>query len=321
LGGDFVRDLGIITAGSSPVIITGTTPVQLISGITTTGALSFTKSSGTATLTGDMSASSLTMNGAGGTLNLGVGLTHTISGAWTRTAGTIEGNQSTIKFGGAFSGTGGSFNAQSGTVEWNAAGAQTIADLSYNNLIVSGSGVKTVVLSNPVSNDFTIGGSASVSLTSALTVNGILKTTSTGSLTLGALNLISNSTPVTLDGGTFSTGNPTGFNETVGTLKLTNHSTIALGTSVHSLNFAASQGSAWTVGKVLTITGWTGGYNGTSGTNGKVFFGTSSSGLSATQVAQIRFYNGSTYFAATCCQLVRLCPLMLSTFTPDNWYS
>lgn len=255
LSGDFIRDLGIITAGSSPVNITGTAPVQLISGITTTGALSFTKSSGTATLTGDISASSLTMNGVGGTLNLGVGLTHTITGAWTRTAGTIEGNQSTIKFGGAFSGTGGSFNAQSGTVEWNATGAQTIADLSYNNLIVSGSGVKTVVLSNPISNDFTIGGSASVSLATALTVNGILKTTSTGSLTLGALNLISNTTPITLDGGTFSTGNPTGFNETVGTLKVTNHSTIVLGTSVHSLNFAASQGNAWTVGKVLTIWG------------------------------------------------------------------
>jgi hypothetical protein len=299
LGGDFIRDLGTITAGSSPVVITGTAATQNISGFTTTGALSMTKTAGTATITGDISASSLTMNGAGGTLNLGVGEIITISGTWTRTAGTIDGNHSTIRFGAGFSGTGGTFIPASGTVEWYAAGAQTIANISYNNLIVSGSGIKTVVLSNPIANDFTIGGSASVTPTSTLTVNGITKTTTTGTLTLGAANILSNTGSISLDGGTFSTGSTTGNNETVGTLKLTNNATIALGTGVHSLNIAASQSIPWTAAKVLTITGWAGAYNGTSGTAGKIFFGSSASSLTVAQLSQIRFYNGTTYFAAT----------------------
>jgi hypothetical protein len=43
-----------------------------------------------------------------------------------------------------FSGTGGTFTASVGTIEWNGAGAQTLAALSYHNLTLSGSGAKTV---------------------------------------------------------------------------------------------------------------------------------------------------------------------------------
>jgi hypothetical protein len=39
-----------------------------------------TKTGGTATLAGNVNAGALTINGTGGTLNLGTGLTHTISG-------------------------------------------------------------------------------------------------------------------------------------------------------------------------------------------------------------------------------------------------
>jgi len=79
-----------------------------------------------------------------------------------------------------------------------------------------------------------------------------------GVLQYGAANTISNSSAIALDGGTFSTGATTGFSDTVGTLQLTNSSTIALGTGVHTLSFAASNGVSWTPSKTLTITGWDG---------------------------------------------------------------
>jgi len=90
-----------------------------------------------------------------------------------------------------------------------------------------------------------------------------------------------------LAGGTFRTGASTGYAETVGTLTLTDNSTIILGTGAHTLTFAASGGVAWTSAKTLTIFGWTG-TQGVSGTAGKIFFGTSTP-LTPTQLAQIQF--------------------------------
>lgn len=171
-GGNFVNN-GTFNAGSSNITISGTAATQSIGGFTTTGTVSMTKTAGTATLTGDMSAGALTMNGAGGTLNLGTGLTHTVSGTWTRTNGTLNGGSSTLKLGGTVTGTGGAFTASSGTVNYNAAGAQTMALLTYNNLTLSGSGAKTFP-------------------TGTITVNGILSmedtatATVTGTLTYGA---------------------------------------------------------------------------------------------------------------------------------------
>ena len=55
-----------------------------------------TKTGGTATLTGAISAGALTINGSGGTLNLGTGLTHTLTGAVTLTCGTLNGGSSTL---------------------------------------------------------------------------------------------------------------------------------------------------------------------------------------------------------------------------------
>jgi hypothetical protein len=90
-----------------------------------------------------------------------------------------------------------------------------------------------------------------------------------------------------------------GNSETVGTLTLSDNSTIALGTGSHNLNFAVSDGTSWTAGKILTITGWQGAYDGTTGTSGKIFTG-SSAELSTGKKAQIRFTNpgnGSSYTA------------------------
>ncbi len=119
-----------------------------------------------------------------------------------------------------------------------------------------------------------------------------------GTMSLGNANLVNNGSNVNMKGGTFrTTGSGVGNSETVGTLTLSANSTIALGTGVHSLNCAASNGVSWTAGRFLNITGWTGGYNSTTGTAGKIFTG-SSAELSAEKLAQIYFThpsNGNTY--------------------------
>ena len=120
-----------------------------------------------------------------------------------------------------------------------------------------------------------------------------------GTMGLGAANKISDASNVNMKGGTFRTGSGAGNNETVGTLTLSDNSTIALGTGSHNLNFAASNGASWTAGRGLNITGWAGGYNGSTGTAGKIFTG-SSAELSASKLAQIYFTNpsnGNTYTA------------------------
>lgn len=68
------------------------TATQNIAGFTTTGAVSMIKTIGDpATFTGNVNGGSLVINGSGGKLNLGSGLTHTFTGDWTRTRGELKG--------------------------------------------------------------------------------------------------------------------------------------------------------------------------------------------------------------------------------------
>jgi autotransporter-associated beta strand protein len=113
-------------------------------------------------------------------------------------------------------------------------------------------------------------------------------TITSGSLYLQGANLVSNSSSLVLNGGTFGTGVSTGNSETLGTLVLTANSTISLGTGSHTLTFSASNLQSWTAGRTLTITGWLG-TSGASGTAGKIFIGSSSSGLTVSQLSQITF--------------------------------
>jgi autotransporter-associated beta strand protein len=141
-------------------------------------------------------------------------------------------------------------------------------------------------------------GAGTLTLSGANTYTGTT-TINAGTLTLGASGVLSDSSNMILNGGTFSTGATAGFSETVGTLALNDDSIIALGTGSHSLTFAASNGVSWTAGKKLAITGWTGGFNGTSGTSGKIFVGVDATGLTAGQLAQISFSDGVTNYTAT----------------------
>jgi hypothetical protein len=134
---------GTLNFGANNVTFSGATTGN-IAGFTTTGTVSMTKAAGSAIFTGNVNGGALTINGAGGTLHLGPALVHTFTGTWTRTAGTLNGGSSLLKIGGSVSGAGGAFTAGTGTVEWNAAGAQTLAAVTYFNLTLSNSGAKTV---------------------------------------------------------------------------------------------------------------------------------------------------------------------------------
>jgi type IX secretion system substrate protein len=135
---------GTLDFGGNNVILSGTTATNNIAGFTTTGSVSMTKTAGTAFFTGNVNGTNLVINGAGGTLNLGPVLTHTFSGNWTRTAGTLMGGSSILKIAGNASGTGAAFTAGTSTVEYNGAGPRTVAPVTYFNLTLSNSGARTV---------------------------------------------------------------------------------------------------------------------------------------------------------------------------------
>ncbi|MEI6754167.1 MAG: hypothetical protein WCK78_13495, partial [Paludibacter sp.] len=231
-GGNFTNN-GTFTANASAITITGTT-TQSIAGFTTTGGVSCDKTAGVATLTGNVNAGSLANTGLGGTLYLGVGLTHTISGAWTRTAGTVDGGSSTLNIGGSVTNTAGTFTASTSTVNYTGA-SQTIANTNYYNLTLSGSGTKTLSATTT-----TIGGSLLLSGTALATIAANLSIA--GNLNIGtgtSLDLASFTANRATTGGTLTIG---------GTLLLnasnfpSNYSTVS--TSGSSVNY---NGAAQTV--------------------------------------------------------------------------
>eukprot|EP00456_Euglypha_rotunda_P051102 TRINITY_DN41239_c0_g1_i1.p1 TRINITY_DN41239_c0_g1~~TRINITY_DN41239_c0_g1_i1.p1 ORF type:complete len:364 (-),score=39.94 TRINITY_DN41239_c0_g1_i1:11-997(-) len=127
LNGDMVNN-GTWTPSSGDIIITGNQD-QNIGSFTTSGVVFMTKSAGTATLQGDEQMNELTMNGSGGTLDLGSAHTHTITNTWTNTAGTLRGNTSTLNVDGNVSGTNITFTPDNGMVHYRGTSAQSIPQI------------------------------------------------------------------------------------------------------------------------------------------------------------------------------------------------
>ncbi|MCX6237685.1 MAG: autotransporter-associated beta strand repeat-containing protein, partial [Bacteroidia bacterium] len=230
---------------------------------------------------------------------------NTYTGVTTINAGVLS--VGTIGNGGVSGNLGAATNAAANLVLGGGTLQYTGALASTNRNFTLTAGTTSTI---DVTNSLTISG-ASTNTTGALTKDGVgtlilsganlytgLTTVTDGTLQYAVANALS-SGPVALNGGTFSTGATTGYGDVLGTLALTDNSTIALGTGVHSLTFTASNGVTWTAGKTLTINGWTGSWNGTTGTAGKIYVGAAATGLTAAQLAQIQFFDGSTYFAAT----------------------
>jgi hypothetical protein len=105
-------------------------------------------------------------------------------------------------------------------------------------------------------------------------------------LQLGASERISNSSPLTMNGGTFSTA---GFSETLGTVSLTNSASFDFGNGSSVVHAAASDATTW-VG-TLTLNNWTGMFD-------HLFFGSSATGLGASitnPITQVQFNIAPTW--------------------------
>lgn len=150
--GNFTNN-NLLSSGSFNIVIAGTAATQSIAGFTTTGTVSMTKTSGTATFTGNVSAGAFSLNGTGGTLNFGTGLTHTFTGTFDITAGTLQGGSSTIKINGTPGAATGNWEEGTSTVDYGGAN-QTIFATTYYNLVFS-SGTKSLSGLARVEKDFT----------------------------------------------------------------------------------------------------------------------------------------------------------------------
>ena len=243
-----------------------------------------------------ISTATLTKTGAG---TLTFSATNTYSGTTTINEGIL----SFSAFGASgFAGSNGNGTLVlgGGTLQYTGVTASSIQNLtltsgttSYIDISTSGT---TLTLSgaNPVST-----GSLTKLGAGVLVLSGVSSYTggtviNAGTLTLGAADKFANSGTITLNGGTLRSGAGAGYSETAGILELNSSSSITLGTGNHTLTFANSSGAEWATGTILTINGWAGLYDGSSsGTSGKIFIGSSVSGLTASQLEQIQFFDGT----------------------------
>ena len=211
-GGNFTNNGGTFYGSTGVITITNTSTNQIIDGFTTTGTVSMTKTGGTAVLDGNVNGGAFTLNGAGGTLDLGAWFSHTFTGTFTNTAGTLNLNSSTLNIDGstATGGSGGTWNPNTSTVDYGSAGAQTVFNVSYYNLTTSGSNTKT------------LSAGTMTTVNNVLVVNsGTNFNTATGNITVtgtttvsGALNITSITGTKTFNGDVIINSGST-WNETV----------------------------------------------------------------------------------------------------------
>lgn len=320
-------DATLTTASSSDnVFFQGTAGTVTLAASQSVSAMTFevagytvaTSGTGSRTLTGGMTlTNSVTfspiataelilpsvISGAGGITKSGAG-TLTFSGAANTYTGKTTINAGFIAASGEshFGGNPGSFVADQITL--NDGGIATTSNINFDSnrgITLGGSGGTFQVNSGHI-----------LKLTNVVTGSGSLTKTGDGTLRLdvnsgthtytgativnaGTLQLerdndIPDGSNMTLGTASFKTGRSSdnsGREEVLGTLNVSGNATIELGTGNHSLKFANSSSVTWS-GSSLTITGWSGTCGG-SGTAGKVFFGNSSTALTAAQLAKISF--------------------------------
>lgn len=177
---------------------------------------------------------------------------------------------------------------------------QSIVQGNYTNLDITGGGIRNFLAAViSISGNFNADGVLYSSGSSTIIYNGTttqtigtdfpgfsLKTenSSASGVSLTVSNRILDTTNIEL-AGNFNTG---GFDETLGLVTLSGNSILNLGSGSHSLIFSNCSAEFWDPTKTLVIKGWSG-LPGTSGSAGKIFFGTDASGLTANQLLTISF--------------------------------
>jgi autotransporter-associated beta strand protein len=278
-------------------------------GVSTTNYLQ----TGTLALTGNVVGNSLkiTTTGAGQSLDIGATRTLTLTSGgllfvgandYSITNGTLKSNTATNSE--LIVQQWGTGKLTIGSVIADGNGASTLTKAGTGTLILTGANTytgATTVNAGTLSLDNAGTTSARLVNTSNITLNSggtLLLASSSGSST----DRINNSATVTLNGGTFNTGalsEGTTAAAGVGALTLQASSNIDFGAAVTNsiLHFAASNLATWTSGKILEIDNWSGLTSG--GGIDQLIFGTTSSGLTASQIAEIQFLNPAGFAAGT----------------------
>lgn len=180
---------------------------------------------------------------------------------------TVSGSSSSLNIGASVQGSGGLSKSGSGTLTFSGTTANTYTGNTWVN---NG----TLTLSKSAGTDAIASGTVFVECG--------------GTLLLGANNQINDTVNMTLRGGTFATG---GNSDTLGTLTLSENSTIDMSGGNSIINFADSSGTTWDANSTLTITNW-------DPLHDQLFFGNSSTGLTQTQINQIEFVSGGSSYGA-----------------------
>jgi MYXO-CTERM domain-containing protein len=270
-----VYDVAAGTTNTVSAYITGAGGLELIGG----GVLQVTGTTNDyqdATTISNGTLRVSTLAGAGTASSIGVDNSIVLAGStaasailqYTNTADAAMNRDITLTNNG-----GGTFSVTQSSATVTLTGSMADAGGTTNTFIKDGAG--EIVLSN--------GTTANNFAATSIQVNA-------GALTLGAANQIANGTDLILNGGTFRTGNASaGYAESLGDLTLNASSTIDLGAAagLRDLVFVDSNGVAWSGGATLTVANWAGTLSG--GTAGRIFFGSSDSGLGAGQLSQITF--------------------------------
>tara|TARA_B100000965_G_scaffold404887_1_gene437001 strand:+ start:838 stop:2481 length:1644 start_codon:yes stop_codon:yes gene_type:complete len=116
--------------------------------------------------------------------------------------------------------------------------------------------------------------------------NGGLTLNAGTSASLGQSNQVGDTARLTLNGATFNTN---GFDESFGPLVLQVSSTFDMGSGDSVIVFQKNEILGWTAGQTLLVLNWSGNLSG--GGTDQLFFGTDSTGLSASKLSQILFRN------------------------------
>jgi autotransporter-associated beta strand protein len=296
---------GVLTLGGSSSISSTNIGLQVggsggqltVSGAMSLGSGTLFKDGGSTLVLGGVNVYSGTTSVNGGVLRVsnssGLGSSAvTVNGNNTLelVGGVSVGN--TLSLSGSGVSSGGALRSVSGNNSWTG----TITINSSVTRINSDADVLDIVGVMSGTGGVRYGGSGTVDVSGTSTYTGVTEVASGATLLLGNNNVLSSSSNVLFSGGRLSSD---GKNVSVGTLSVSSVSELLLGSGSHEVRF--SGGGTFSFTRLL-IKGWQGVYggSGSSGTDGRVYVGSSGGVLSREQLDQIQFMgsdNVTMYYA------------------------